>query len=503
MSLDPRTPVLVGVGQVTERPDPDRSLTERDEPASLMERALAAAADDCGAGRGLLERTGSLRVVQPISWRYANAGALVAQRLGIEPAEIAQGPIGGNTPLVIAGGAAQDIAAGRVDVVAVVGGECLYTRVAAQRDPDRPLLSWTTQPADTAEPVALGTDRSPVTDLELERGLTRPTAVYPLFENALRAAAGETIDEHQVKVSRLWARFSEVAASNPYAWSRDLRSAEEIRTPTADNRMVAFPYPKLMNANDRVDQAAGFLMCSLEAARSAGVPEDNMVFLLAGADATDHWYLTHRDRLDASPAIARCGARALEGAGLTIDDVGHVDLYSCFPCAVQIGANELGLAVDDPARPLTVTGGLGFAGGPINNYGSHALATMARRLRADPGSVGLTTGVGWYLTKHVVALWSTSPPAAGVRWESPQEEIDALAQRSPAGAFEGECVVETYSVVCGRDGQPQSATLALLTDDGSRTWGTVSDSGMLDSLVSEEGCGRKARLRSDGRAELP
>ena len=213
--------------------------------------------------------------------------------------------------------------------------------------------------------------------------------------------------------------------------------------------MISFPYPKLLNANDRVDQGAALILCSVEAARSAGVPEDRWVFPLSGADAHDHWFLSHRRDLSSSPAIRLAGERALRLAGLGIDDVAHIDLYSCFPCAVQIAANELGLSTTDPGRPLTVTGGLGFAGGPGNNYVTHSIATMADRLRRHPGSVGLVTGLGWYVTKHAVGTWSTVPPTHGFAFDSPQDEVDGLPQRVPASDYEGDAVVETYTVIHG------------------------------------------------------
>ncbi len=266
--------------------------------------------------------------------------------------------------------------------------------------------------------------------------------------------------------------------------------------------MVSFPYPKLMNANDRVDQGAALILCSVGAARAAGVPEGQWVFPLSGADAHDHWFLSHRQDLRSSPAIAEAGRRALSLAGVGIDDIAHVDLYSCFPCAVQIAARELGLALDDPGRSLTVTGGLGFAGGPGNNYVSHSIATMAARLRADPGSIGLVTGLGWYATKHAVGLWSTTPPVAGFRHERPQPSVDLLPQRTPAGDYEGDATIETYTVVHDRDGRPELGILALLTPDQRRTWGNVTDPDDMAGLMEQEGCGRKVRLGAGGRAEL-
>jgi acetyl-CoA C-acetyltransferase len=503
VALDPRTPVLVGVGQVTARPDPAVPVTERAEPVTLMAEALARAADDAGGapGRRLLSEASSLRVMVPLSWRYVDPAALVARELGIAPPEHALSVIGGNTPQTVASLTAAQIAAGELDVVLVAGAECIYTRVAARRDPGRPVLGWTTQGGDTPPPRTLGVDRVPLTDAESAAGLDRPLRVFPLFENARRAASGESIPDHQRRISELWAGFSVVAADNPYAWSRSPRSAEEIGTVTSSNRMVSFPYTKLMNANDRVDQGAALILCSVEMARRAGVPEEKWVFPVSGADAHDHWFLSHRADLCSSPAIRLAGAHALAAAGVGIDDVDHVDLYSCFPCAVQIAADELGLSLDDPAR-LTVTGGLGHAGGPGNNYVTHSIATMAARLRADPGSLGLVTGLGWYVTKHSVGLWSTVPPASGFRHADPQGEVNALPQRVPATGYEGDATVETYTVVHDRDGTPEFAVLAVTTPEGHRAWARTTEPDHMAELMGTEGCGRPVRLGPDGRLDL-
>jgi len=464
--IDPRTPVVVGVGQVTCPLIPGEDLTVRDEPVTLMADALAAAADDVGAsgaGRRLLERAQSIRVLVPLSWRYTDPGALVAAQLGIDPAESMVSAIGGNGPQSLANATAASIAAGDLDVALVAGAECIATRIAARRDSERPVLPWSTQPDPAQAPAVFGVDRAPVTEVELDRGLDRPLRVYPLFENALRHAAGRSIAEHQAFVSGFWSRFSAVAATNPYAWRRQAYAPEEIGTVADDNRMVAFPYTKRMNANDRVDQGAAFIMCSAGAALDAGVPRDRFVFPVSGTDANDHWFLTHRADLRSSPAIRIAGARALALADMAVDDIAYVDLYSCFPCAVEIAAAAFGLPLDDPARPLTLTGGLGFAGGPGNNYVTHSIATLVERLRADPGAAGLVTGLGWYLTKHAVGIWATEPPRGGFRRDSPQAEVDALPQCAPAGDSEGEATVETYTVVHGADGEPELGILADVT----------------------------------------
>jgi acetyl-CoA C-acetyltransferase len=502
--VDPRTPVLVGVGQVTARPDGAVPFEQRAEPVELMVRALRAAADDCGpsAGRRLLERAQSIRVMLPLSWGYANPGLLAANKLGIEPQEQALSVIGGNNPQTVASATAGSIARGDLDVVLIAGAECIYSRIAARSAPEQPRFTWTVQPHDTPAPVALGVDRSPLTDAEGAAGLGAPVHVYPLFENALRAAAGNSIDGHQERIAQLWSNFSHVAAANRHAWSNRAYSAEELRTVDADNRMVAFPYPKRLNANDRVDQGAALIMCSAETAQAVGERSDRWVFPLSGTDATDHWFLSERAALSSSPAIAIAGHRALALAGVGTDDVSHIDLYSCFPCAVEMAAEALGLAIDDPDRPLTVTGGLAFFGGPGNNYVTHSIATMAERLRADPGALGLITGVGWYATKHAVGVWSSAPGRGGFRYDSPQGEVDATPVRSPANGTKGPVTIETYTVIYSREGSIERAIFALLTDDGRRCWGSSAETDALDALTTQEGCGRVVHRGAGGEVHL-
>src|SRR3546814_2871651 len=209
---------------------------------------------------------------------------------------------------------------------------------------------------------------------EMTAGLDRPAHVYPLFEQALRIRAGRQIVEHRDEVAALWSRFSEVATTNPAAWSREPVSAADIATPSPGNRIISWPYTKLMNSNNSVEQAAAVILCSAEAAQRYAVPTDQWVFPRSGSEAQDTAAIAARGRLDGSPAIRHAGRTALDLAGLSLDDIAAVDLYSCFPSAVQVAAAELGLPLDDPARPFTVTGGLTFAGGPWNNYSTHAIA---------------------------------------------------------------------------------------------------------------------------------
>jgi acetyl-CoA C-acetyltransferase len=237
------------------------------------------------------------------------------------------------------------------------------------------------------------------------------------------------------------------------------------------------------------------LLCSAERADALGVPRDRWVFPHSGTDAHDHEWVSERADLRSSPAIRVAGRTALELAGATADDIAHVDLYSCFPSAVQISAAELGLALD---RDLTVTGGLSFAGGPWNNYVMHSIATMAQVLRDDPGTLGLVTANGGQITKHAIGVYGTDPPAAGFRHAEPQAEIDALPRRTVCADPDGAAEIESWTVLHSRDGRPERGILACLLDDGRRAWGVTDDDVQLGELMAEDVAGRSVKLRPDG-----
>jgi acetyl-CoA C-acetyltransferase len=490
--VDPRTPVIVGAGQCVRRPgDPAPPI----EPVDLMSEALRAAGADAGpTGSRLLAAADSVRVPRLISWRYRDPGRLAAQRAGADPAESWVTPISGNSVQTLVSRSGLDILAGRNDVVLITGAEAWRTRSAARRAGLD--LGWTALSDQHTEATPFGEDVPLSSGAEVAAGLAEPLVFYPMVETALRAGAGRTVEEHQLHLGRFWSRFSEIAATNPNAWTRRAFTPAEVTEPSPDNRMVGFPYPKRMTSNMFVDMGAAVIVCSFERARALGIPADRWVFVHAGADAHDHWFASHRADLRSSPAIRLAGTAALDLAGAAAADVAHVDLYSCFPSAVQVAASELGLGL---GRDLTVTGGMNFAGGPFNSYPMHSVATMVDRLRSDPGTLGLVTGNGGYLTKHAIGIYGSDPPAAGrFRHRDVQAEVDAL----PATAFdekpEGPATIEAYTVVHGRDGEPERAVLALTMPDGRRAWGANTEPATLRDLCRHEGVGRAAHVTPGG-----
>ncbi len=491
---DARSPVVVGVGQVSQRVPAAAARA----PIDLLADASRAAADDAQASRPLLERVDVIAVSAIGSWRYPDPGALLARTLGTQPRATAVSTVGGNSPQLLVDEVADRIQRGELDIALVGGAEAMHTRWRARREP-RVHLTWD-EGDDRPCAWVIGDARPGASEYEAAHFAVAPTMVYPLFETALRADAHEGIEEHQRRVSELWARFAAVSATNPHAWSRTPFSAEEIRTVGDDNRMVCFPYPKRMCANIDVDQAAAVLLCSYDAARAAGVPDDRMVFLHSAAETHDHHFFTERWTLTDSPGIATAVGDAVDAAGVTIDDIERFDLYSCFPAAVQVAVRALKLTPDDP-RPLTVTGGLGFAGGPVNNYPAHAIARMVDLLRADPGSFGCTTALGWYISKHTAAIWSATPPAHGFRRVDPaasQQKVDALPRREPAGLVEGSATLEASAVAFERDGTPSLGIVTALTADGRRALANTRDSDLMHALTTDPQEGRTVVLHHDG-----
>jgi acetyl-CoA C-acetyltransferase len=325
----------------------------------------------------------------------------------------------------------------------------------------------------------------------------------------MRAHLGLSIEAHRERLGRLCARFSAVAAQNPYAWFPRALSAQEITAASPDNRMICFPYPKRMNAIMEVNQAAAVIMTGSRTAAELGIPEDRWVYLWGCGDANDKWFVSDRINLHSSPAIGACAGRALAMAGLSVDEIDMFDLYSCFPAAVQMAMEELGLALDEP-RPLTLTGGLPYAGGPGNNYVMHSIAAALARLREQPAAKALLTGLGWFATKHSAGVYSARRPP-GESWTRTDPEVDQAlleAMESPPSIdrAEGAASVESYTVVFDREGEPEQGIVVGRLGDGEKPGArffanTPADSDLLWAMTRQEFISTSGRVEPEAEGE--
>jgi len=463
LSADPRATCIIGVARHTWHPaDAPEGAPE---PLDMWEQtARAAAADaataDAGAVLGALE---SIDVVFSQSWQYDDAVARLSERLEVSPARRRYSGIGGSVPHVLATEAARQIRTGRLDLALIAGAEALATVRRLKKAGERP--QWSFRPAEKRPfPMDMDFDPSEISHSVFEAYLT-----FALFDNARRAHTGRGLDEHRASLGRVMAPMTEVAAASPHAWFPVARPAEEIVTAGPDNRMVAYPYTKLMTAIMDVDMAAAVVLASAAKADALGVPEERRVYLRGWGYAEDPSHVAGHPELWRSPAMAAAATAALAGAGIGVDDVAHLDLYSCFASSVCFALDALGIGPDDPrAQAVTQTGGLPYHGGPGSNYVTHSLAAMTETLRGDPGSYGVVSGVGMHMQKHAYGVWSTTPGAA-----APADPALPAAAGGPVGIVaspSGDATVATYSVLHGRDGEPERALLVCDLPAGGRCY---------------------------------
>jgi acetyl-CoA C-acetyltransferase len=495
---DPNTPVVIGISQLISR---DADPKTAPSPLDLLERITRQCADDAGPASAVISALDTIGIVDVAGWNPQNPARLLADRLGIEPKTELASRVGGELSLVLVNTIAERILEGSSRIGLIVGTNNLY--VATKAFKAQLPLDW--PQGGEGEPELLGSEVMGNSERERAYGINAPTNVYPMIENALRARRGRTLDEHQRCLGALMSPFTKVAAANPYAWFPVERSAEELITPTEENRMICFPYPKFLNAVLNTDQAAGAIICSQAAAEELGVPREKWVYWWGGANTVEKsWFVSERAEIGESPAITECARRTFANANVSIDEIDYLDFYSCFPAAVELGCEAYGVAEDDP-RGLTVTGGLPYAGGPGNNYPMHSLVTTIERLRSHPAGTdakGLVTGNGWYVTKHSASVFGTQPNPSRPKGRS-DEPIEIGAE--PLGIADvanGAAVIDSYTLVYGRDGRPESGiVLGRLESDGRRFIATTrSDPAQLAELESREPIGRSGSVEHvDGR----
>lgn len=507
---DDRMPILIGCGQLTQRTAQAGKYEDSLDPLQLLVEATTRALADTGAADKLKPLIDNISVVRftadsseagrlPIG-QYTNAPRSLGNRIGAKARREFYTAAGGNTPQFLVSRTAEEIANGETNVAVLAGSENLATLIGALNKGIQ--LKWGEDAGGA--PIEIGNNRRGANDVERAHALYFPVNAYPLFENGIRGHKGRTVREHQRALGRLFSPFSKVAAENPLSWFPKFRTPEEIATPADNNRYVGFPYTKYMNAVIQVDMAAAVVMTNVKTARELGIPQSKWVYLHGCADATDIWHVSERVNYYSSPAIRTMGQKAFAMAGKTVADLAFIDLYSCFPSAVEIGCAELGIAEDDP-RGLTVTGGLPYFGGAGNNYVMHSIVTMMEKVRSKPGSFGMVTANGWYVTKHALGIYSSTPVKGAWQREDPsayQRDIDAMAHPEVDAKPEGEGTVETYTVMHDRTGPKLGIIVGRLSNGRRFLAHTPNDPATLNDLMERETLGRRGRVTAGQKTNL-
>jgi len=482
------------VGQHVHHPgDPENTKS----PLDLIEIAIHGAENDAGLP-GLAGKIDTLCLVNILSRSPEGLPSQLSHRINADPRNEQYTWVGASAPQWFVNRTAEKIFKEQTKLALICGGEAFHSRRVEAKTKGGGAWDWD---FPVKMPNMVGDLRDPVTPLELKYGLLLPIHFYPLFENALRHHEALSLEEHRQELGEFCSTSSSIAAKNPYAWFKEKKSIHEIVDLSSSNRMVSFPYTKSMCSIMEVDQAAALFLADEETAKELCVPKEKWVYLLGSGDASDIWHVTERVNFFSSPSVRLAADTALEQAGLTLDEINHLDFYSCFPCAPRITRNMLGISKDDP-RPLTITGGMPYFGGPGNNYSLHAICSMVETLRHDPAKIGLVQALSWFISKHSVGIYSRTPGRN--QWKpippgSYQREPNHIKGPPVIEEVSGNAEVETYMLFHDRQGQVVGGVVIGRLDGGSRFLAKLPrDMDILNAWMNQEFIGKKGRVFQRG-----
>ena len=507
-NVNDNTPVLVGNSQLT-----DKRGIEGFNYLEILSEVSRNAILDCESSIKMEDHIDTVAVIRFVAdtphrdsatsnlWGYPNMPRSLSNSLNLSASNEIYTTTGGNSPQIALNELANRIKDNQIECALLAGGEALDTFVGRLKDGLE--VNWEDNPG--GEPELIGKSTDGTNDHEKLHGLFDPSSVYPLFANALRNKNGQSIEEHMQDTGELFESFSKVASKNEYAWFPTHRSAAEIAEVKPENRMIGLPYTKYMNSIMRVNQSCAMVMMSAKKARALGIPESKWIFMYSGSCVNDIWNVSNRIDYCSSPAIKACTDGVLNLANISVDQIDFIDLYSCFPSAVQIAMKELSLKKDDP-RGLTVTGGLPYFGGPGNAYVMNSIATMMNKLRKDPGKFGLATANGWYITKHGAGIFSSKPFEG--EWNQVadtsylQKTIDEAKKPQFTENPEGNCSIETYTIVHSRSGPEKAIVIGRLPNGSRFLANTERDSSVLEYMSTKDMLNASGTVSNDGKRNI-
>ncbi|MFX1571638.1 MAG: hypothetical protein ACFFB0_02735 [Promethearchaeota archaeon] len=453
-------PIIIGAAQFTQHKGTSKPL----DPLSLMAKTSKMAIDD-SKSKKLVEYIDAVYMINIISWSYEDGPVELSTRLGIKPIKKVYLPEGGHSPQMLVNRAANDISSGEFRCILVTGGEAAYSIFKTFQNQPPPYWPERKIPKYIEKKAWEYTNK-----VERKYGMINAPLTYAILETALRASSGRNPQKHNKYLGKLFEHFSKHASNNPYSWTQENYTAEEIITAFPENRYIDYPYTKRMCANVFVDQSASLLITSEELAKTLNIDHKKWIYVMGGADLYNIPHVTQRPKLDNSPAVKEATRIALRQAGLKLKDIDKFDLYSCFPSIVEIIMNELEIKEDDP-RDLTITGGLPYFGGPLSFYSLHSIINAVDLIRKNRSLKIFIVANGGYNTKLSVGIYGSEPPV--IPWgthkdQEIQQSILKDALPEPVEMANGKLVIDGYSIKYDRSGQPEKAIFIGTLQNGKR-----------------------------------
>ncbi|MFW9826305.1 MAG: hypothetical protein ACFFEY_01650 [Candidatus Thorarchaeota archaeon] len=487
-----KIPVIIGAAQTTQKKDTNIPL----DPLKLISEASQKALAMSGVPN-LRAYIDTIYMSTISSWLYEDAANKLSKLLGIKLGEEYTAPISGNTPQLLVNKAAKAIFNEKSKAILIAGGEASYSRYRAKKG--QITLNWPKPPLkaiDKANKAIIFY----LSQFENQYKLNNPPYVYALIETAVRAASGRSMELYLNYIGQIYERFSKIASNNLYAWDQNQYSAEEIITPSNENRKVCHPYTKHLIANLYVDQAASIVMTSEEMAEKLDIDDRFWVYPMGGVDLNNIFYLPQRPNFYDSPAIREGSRLVLDQAGLKLEDIDAFDLYSCFPCMVEISRREIGIPEDDP-RDLTITGGLSFFGGPFSSYSMHSIVTAFNLILKNPSLKIMVLANGGYNTVQSFGIYGKQPPAKlwdEFHYEEIQKIINTKSLPKPVEKASGNLKVEAYTIIFDRNGLPEYAVVIGKLNNHQRAFAFImTDSETFSRLEKQELVGKTFLVKYD------
>lgn len=490
MSDRPRRVCIVGTARHTWR---DSDVAP--EPLEMWEFVARQAFDDVGTDAEVLGALDHLAVVHTQSWTYDDPVRRLGERLGRDDLPGTTSLIAGTSPQRLLDQAAAAMMRCEIGAALVVGAEAQATlrRLAAIGETPQ----WShPDPAPVQIEDSLKEWYLPT---EIRHGVLPAWLTFALLAQARWATRGATALD-RLSMYEVLSGISTVAAANPDSWLPVAHSAARLATADADNRAIATPFTKLTTAFPFVDMAAANLLVTEDIADRWGVPAERRVHLRGFGFARDASHVAARSSLSSSPAMRQAFGDALAMARLDVEEIDVFDLYSCFGSAVQFARDALDLA-DDDVRPVSVTGGLPYHGGPGSNYMGHSISTLVDHLRAHPEQVGMVTGIGMHMTKHVAGIWAVDPGESVLPdHDEPQRTVLPEQTDAPEVVDDatGPVTVEAASAVHAPDGSATHVVAIARLADGSRCYATSDDSDTISVVLNGEWPRATARVTPTG-----
>ena len=388
-------PVLVGIGSLQQK----GSFEQLDEALILMEQASLKAIEDSKAPE-IKNYIDEIQVPKGF-WAYRDPGKWIAEKHGFARAETSVTKIGVLQQNLI-NSACKKIINGEIRASLIVGGEARFKMIQALKE-GLPYeeMALTENPDNY---VKAKEDLYAAEELDALGMMA--VGYYAIIESAMRYKNQYSLKEHENFLGSYYERFSQIASKNSHAWNHKIFTAEEIKTPSSRNQRIAYPYNKLHNSSWNVNQASALILTSDEIADKLKIPLDKRVYPLVSSETNHMIGVIQRPDLTSPVGLKLATKYLIETAEKNNIKPTFYELYSCFPVAVQLFAEALNIP-DNIDK--TITGGMPFAGGPLNNYMLHATAQMIMRIRDNNSEVGLITGVSGMMTKQALAIWGKNP----------------------------------------------------------------------------------------------